>query len=191
MLILSSISRSTQLLYTFIFRAFQLNQCTTILRSLLEHKEVFSHFVKLPLNVADTLFPECCTALEASLPYWQSQKHKTKSNRVLPVTFAQNKYFSHHLRCWVPCNTGLNASQNMLIPTAAIWRHAACCLPSVTPNPTFPIILSSLLVSRWKLHTPAASHVCVYVCMRVCVPTEGLAVQAYSQPAFLTSLMNL
>lgn len=32
---------------------------------------------------------------------------------------------------------------------------------------------------------------CVYVCVRLCVPTEELAVQAYSQPAFLTSLMNL
>lgn len=31
----------------------------------------------------------------------------------------------------------------------------------------------------------------VYVCVCLRVPTEELAVQAYSQPAFLTSLMNL
>lgn len=41
------------------------------------------------------------------------------------------------------------------------------------------------------LYTCSNLRRCVYVCKCLCVPTEGLAVQAYSQPAFLTSLMNL
>lgn len=51
----------------------------------------------------------------------------------------------------------------MLIPTAAIWRHASCCLHSVPPNPTIPITLSSLPVSRWERHTPAATCAAVFM----------------------------
>lgn len=41
------------------------------------------------------------------------------------------------------------------------------------------------------LYTCGNLRWCVYVCIHLGVPTEELAVQAYSQPAFLTSLMNL
>lgn len=50
----------------------------------------------------------------------------------------------------------------MLIPAAAIWRHASCCLCSVTPNPTVPLPLSSLPVSRWERHTPEATCAAVF-----------------------------
>lgn len=143
-----------------------------ILRSLSEHKEVILA-LKLHLLVV------CCTAAESKLLFSRSQK----TGNLVSVTFTQNKCFTHHLRCNMPQRTGLSASQDMLTPAAAIWRLAACCLHSVTPNPTVPIAPSFLPVSRWEPHTPAAA--CVGVCMFVfacgCPPRSLLCKHIHSQ----------
>lgn len=86
------------------------------------------------------------------------------------LAFAQNKCFTRHLRWRVPQSTGVNASQDMLIPAAAIWRHAACCLHSATPNPTIPIALSSYLsADEPAVHLRQPAPVCACLCVCVCV----------------------
>lgn len=115
--------------------------------------------------------PWAVLSIKAGLLCLQSQKTHWNLKLNLSVTFEQNKYFRCHLRCYVPLNTGLNASQEMLIPVTAIWRHTARSPHSVTPNPTIPIALLSLPVSRWECHTPAAS--CIHVCMFVYAHREA------------------
>lgn len=69
----------------------------------------------------------------------------------------------------MPPRPGHDATQDMLIPAAAIWRRTACCHHSVTPNPAVPVALSSRPDSRWELHTPAATCADVHaLCMFVC-----------------------
>lgn len=64
---------------------------------------------------------------------------------------------------------------------------ASCCLYCVASNPTIPVVLSSLPVSRWELQTPA--EICVNVCMFVSVCAHQGACCASIFAA--TSLMNL
>lgn len=104
-----------------------------------------------------------------------------------------NKCFSRHMRGLVPQGSGLPASQDMLIPTAAIWRHTRSLLSSQCDSKSHHPYRAFIPTCQ-QMRAP---YTCgnlrwrVYVVVCLCVPTEELAVQAYSQPAFLTSLMNL
>lgn len=148
--------------------SFPVKPVQSMLKCLSKHELMMWHFSSSSLS-QDRWFLKCCAELESRASVFSPTKthwnFKVAPNGVFSVTFTQSKYFTHHLRRCVPQSTGLNASQDMLIPAAAIWRHATCCLHSVTPNPTVPIALSSLPVSRWELCTPAATCACVCVCL--------------------------
>lgn len=71
-----------------------------------------------------------------------------------------------HSSLEVLCATAQD-SRDMLIPAAAIWRNDACCLHSVTPNPSFPIACYPYLSadeSSIHLRQPAMVCLCVFVC---------------------------
>ena len=123
---------------------------------------------------------------------FQPQKTNWKCE-ALSGTFTQNAFFSpsatkHRTRC----QSGWVNSRSSHLETCSLLS-SQCDSKSQRPYHAFiptcqqreaPYTCGNV---RWSVHV--CVRLCVWVC--VCATTEELAVQAYSQPAFLTSLMNL